>query len=198
MSNAISSLFGNVKHWLTQATGPLLGELEEHLNIDDLLPPPKWYLRDVDPGKLARSSEPQGPTWNHWAEIKARHIGGVVSLQVEEPDELKEARPFGISTRFIPVTDNTAPSLAQIKDFLEFVREMQRLPPGKDRTVLVHCRAGKGRTGVMVACYRIYFQHWSADAAVAEAKAMGMVMDTQEQCIRDFARVVRDGTFELE
>jgi protein-tyrosine phosphatase len=40
----------------------------------------------------------------------------------------------------------------------------------RGKKVFVHCRRGADRTGVMVALYRITFDHWSADQAVEEMK----------------------------
>jgi protein tyrosine/serine phosphatase len=55
----------------------------------------------------------------------------------------------------------TEPQLAQ---FLEIVQNPAGTP------VLVHCKHGRNRTGYAVAVYRIVVQHWSYEAAVAEAR----------------------------
>ena len=39
--------------------------------------------------------------------------------------------------------------------------------------VLVHCHHGSDRTGVVVACYRIRHDGWSADRAITEMKKYG-------------------------
>jgi protein tyrosine phosphatase (PTP) superfamily phosphohydrolase (DUF442 family) len=182
MPNAVSGLWGSVKHWLGQTSGVLFGHATDVLNIDDLMPPPKWSLREVHAGRLWRSSEPQGPSWNHWPELRARGIRSVVSLQTEEDAEDRQARAYGMKALRIPIIDNHPPTRKQVEQFLAFATRPENQP------VAVHCRAGKGRTGVMVACYRIAVQGWTASAAVAEARALGLPMDCQERFIRDFAR----------
>ncbi|HXJ83846.1 MAG TPA: dual specificity protein phosphatase family protein [Candidatus Methylomirabilis sp.] len=52
----------------------------------------------------------------------------------------------------IPVTDGAAPADAQILEFCRLVERELDVP----RTVYVHCLAGCGRTGTMVACYLVY------------------------------------------
>jgi atypical dual specificity phosphatase len=52
----------------------------------------------------------------------------------------------------IPMPDGAAPADAQIADFCRLVEdELDR-----QRTVYVHCLAGCGRTGTMMACYLVY------------------------------------------
>jgi len=155
----------------------------ENRGLDDVLPPPTWYVARVD-GKLLRGAEPSG---RHWREINDLGVRSVVSLQREEPSEAPQASRFGMNTLHLSITDNTAPTMSQVKAFLDFATQAQNQP------VYVHCRAGKGRTGVMVAAYRMAVSGWSPAAAIGEAKAMGMRMPSQEQLLRDFADALRRG-----
>jgi protein tyrosine/serine phosphatase len=49
--------------------------------------------------------------------------------------------------------------------------------------VYAHCEQGKGRTGCMVAVYRVKVQGWTPEVALAEAKRHGMAMPCQEEFI---------------
>jgi protein tyrosine phosphatase (PTP) superfamily phosphohydrolase (DUF442 family) len=51
--------------------------------------------------------------------------------------------------------------------FLRVVTDPTRQP------VLVHCRRGADRTGMMVAIYRVYAQGWTEEAALAELPRFG-------------------------
>jgi atypical dual specificity phosphatase len=62
-------------------------------------------------------------------------------------EELKWLREQSIGA----IVDETAPSQAQMDEFVGFVGEM--LERGK--AVLVHCQGGYGRTGPMLACYLV-------------------------------------------
>ena len=52
----------------------------------------------------------------------------------------------------IPVPDGAAPGDEQVLDFCRLVEHELALP----RAVFVHCLAGCGRTGTMMACYLVY------------------------------------------
>jgi protein tyrosine/serine phosphatase len=47
---------------------------------------------------------------------------------------------------------------------------IETLPP----PVFIHCKHGCDRTGTIIACYRIEHDHWSSQAALAEARRYGM------------------------
>jgi atypical dual specificity phosphatase len=59
-------------------------------------------------------------------------------------------------TRFrihgIPVPDGAAPGEAQIQEFCRLVEDELT----RQKTIYVHCLAGCGRTGTMMACYLVY------------------------------------------
>lgn len=52
------------------------------------------------------------------------------------------------------------------EDVIEALRIIHNAP----KPVLVHCWHGSDRTGVIVAMYRIVFQDWTKEAAIAELK----------------------------
>jgi protein tyrosine/serine phosphatase len=61
----------------------------------------------------------------------------------------------------------TAPIDEYVNQFLSVMDDNLKYP------VLVHCYAGKNRTGAFVAIYRMEYEHWSNEEAIKELKAKG-------------------------
>jgi protein tyrosine/serine phosphatase len=61
-----------------------------------------------------------------------------------------------------------APANEQIWKVLGVLDDSSQWP------VFVHCRRGKDRTGVVLACYRIVHDHWENQKALQEARLAGM------------------------
>ncbi len=76
-------------------------------------------------------------------------IRAIVSLTEEMPQELVGVSQFKLL--HLPIVDMSAPDSEQIMRFIDFVDRMI----GEGRAVGVHCLAGLGRTGTMVACYLV-------------------------------------------
>jgi predicted protein tyrosine phosphatase len=81
----------------------------------------------------------------------------------------------------VPLIDNTAPSSAQMKAFLDFVTAPEHQP------AFVHCDAGIGRTGVAVAVYRMAVQQWPLERALAEGDAPVHILPCPRRFLRAFA-----------
>ena len=77
-------------------------------------------------------------------------IGAVVSL-LNIPSDAPVYSTAGFGYHLMPIPDGAAPSIEQFVAFLRFVREQRAL----GRVVAVHCAAGLGRTGTVLAGYLI-------------------------------------------
>lgn len=92
-----------------------------------------------------------------------------------------------LQTYHIPIVDMEAPKLAQVLELLDLLTG-----PGAPLTY-VHCEAGKCRTGVMTACYRMAVMGWTAIDAATEARNFGCVIPGQLAFIRMFGARLAEG-----
>jgi tyrosine-protein phosphatase SIW14 len=110
------------------------------------------------------------PSAQGFAELKKLGITTVVDLRGNRGSVAAERRQVeSLGMRFIdiPVRGWSAPSNAQVAQFLKLFKE------GPQQKVFVHCYYGEDRSGVMVAAYRIAEQSWTADQAIAEMYSFG-------------------------
>jgi protein tyrosine/serine phosphatase len=126
------------------------------------------------------------PTEKGFAELKSSGVTMIVNLrqQGQQVDwERKEAESLGLYFLNIPVSGWSAPSDAQVAQFLKLFHD----PAGQ--RVFVHCYYGDDRTGTMVATYRIAQQHWTAEQAVQEMHSFGFhyyLYPNMESYVRKF------------
>jgi tyrosine-protein phosphatase SIW14 len=126
------------------------------------------------------------PTEKGFAELKRSGVATIVNLrqQGQEVDwERKETESLGLQFLNIPVSGWSAPSDAQVAQFLKLFHDAAGQP------VFVHCYYGDDRTGAMVATYRIAQQHWTADQAIREMYSFGFhyyLYPNMESYVRKF------------
>ena len=147
----------------------------------------------VDGGRLAGLP---GPAYMEWDVVRLRRMGYsvVVSLECSRLNTL-DIEEAGFEHRKICVEDFTAPSFDQMDEFVDYVGRKTR----EGKKVLVHCYAGRGRTGTMLAAYLVH-QGMSADAAIREVREkaqraygtlVGVIEPEQEEALRHYEHRVR-------
>lgn len=152
------------------------------------------------PGRLLLSSRPRGGDWlgDEVAAWRSYGIETIVSLLTKEEEgeldllqEDSEARKHGMAFISYPIPDRGVPS--ETSTFVNLLERIQGdLRQGKN--VLVHCRQGIGRTGLIAASLLVRdgveperaIEHVSATRGV-------QVPETPEQegCIYEVAATVR-------
>ncbi len=100
--------------------------------------------------------------WNEDAlSILARlGIRALLSLS-EQPVGSDLLTKFGLQAEHVPLADFSAPTIAQIECIIDVIQAFL----GRGLPVAVHCGAGLGRTGTILACYLVT-KGTSAEAAI--------------------------------
>lgn len=131
----------------------------------------------VDP-HLWRSPQPSQEDLAH---LQERGLKLVVNLREENPVSHTHCGQLGLDYHYLPVPDQKVPRLDQV---LEFLRVVQERGPA-----LVHCWAGRGRTGIFVACYRIW-RGVEPEQALGQTDSEGLnrgMRDHQREWVRAHA-----------
>jgi len=132
-----------------------------------------WVI-EGEIGGMARPGNDQEGLWRWLAE---RGVRLVVSLTESPPDRDAMARN-NIECLHLPVPDFTAPRLEDIRRFVEHARFHRH----EHHAIAVHCGAGIGRTGTLLACYLVSQGAKPAEAiALVREKRPGSVETTEQE-----------------
>jgi tyrosine-protein phosphatase SIW14 len=126
-------------------------------------------------------------------QLKKLGISAIVDLRGERrgtlEQERRHAESLGMRLVQIPGNGWSPPRDEQIAEFLSLFRERPR------QKVFVHCWLGSDRSGVFIATYRMAFDGWTPEQALAEMYAFhfkGFWHPAMKAYIRDFpARLAR-------
>jgi atypical dual specificity phosphatase len=142
----------------------------------------------IEKPQLAALGRPDSVEDLEW--LRRQGIDLLVSL-TEDPPNNRWVNDAGLLLVHVPVTDMEAPTQSQLQ---RCVSSILKAHDG-NRGVAVHCGAGLGRTGAVLAAYFVT-KGLSADDAIARVRRLrpGSV-ETEEQAnaVREFARR-RNGT----
>jgi len=134
------------------------------------------WVRDT---RIAASGRPFSKEQVDW--LKNNGVTAILTL-TEEP--LPSGWTRGIETHHISLKDHAPLNPPEMKLGADYIASA--LSDGK--VVLVHCLAGKGRTGCVLAAYLMAYEGKSARRAIDELRALrgGSVEGPQEKNVLEF------------
>jgi protein tyrosine/serine phosphatase len=134
-----------------------------------------WHKLDED---VYRSEQPGR---KGFIEIRDRGIKTVVNLRSHHSDDSKAAG-LGLVLVRVPMT---AAGFSEA-DIVAALKAIQSAA----KPVLIHCQRGADRAGVVSAMYRVVFQDWSREEAIAELQGGGFGFASHYKHIPRFIREV--------
>ena len=122
------------------------------------------------------------PTTGGFEELKKLGVRTVIDLRESDGNQARMAE-LGLTYEHIPMT------AFRVKDdhvvqFLRIAGDPGRAP------IFVHCQRGADRTGLMCAIYRIAFQGWTKEQAIAEMTQGGFRFNHGYQNVVNYIRDV--------
>lgn len=118
--------------------------------------------------KLYRAAQPRDRGISRLRELGINTIINLRGASKRTRAQEREARALGLNHFTISLPNWGRPQDARVKRILAIIAA-----PESGR-VLIHCKDGVDRTGMIVAIHRMKHEGWTSDAALAEAERSGM------------------------
>jgi tyrosine-protein phosphatase SIW14 len=132
--------------------------------------------------ELYRGGQPSRDGFNNLAKLG---IKTVVDLRIpggQSDHEKQVVESLGMRYIHLPLHGGDMPTQADVGRAFSILLDSSQCP------VFVHCREGKDRTGMIIACYRISHDGWTNIRALAEAKSYAFreIKPAMENYIKQF------------
>lgn len=151
-------------------------------DIDRICPKFVAFKGPVADERLLRSSSTDFSPEIYAEVLQKMGVTAVVQLNPEGRYPTSAFKRRGIRHYFLPFPDCHAPTVDQVREFLEICNKEAGL-------VAVHCQAGLGRTGTMIAAWIIKNHGFTAREAIAWLRLVrpGCVIGPQQHFLSDMS-----------
>ena len=147
------------------------------------MPEPSYNFDTVVAGRLYRSGFPDDRFLDY---VRRRYgIQHVVSL-FGASEVHARAKELGMKVTILDLRDKREINPRDVKMLLDLFDSNER--------VLVHCKAGRDRTGFVIASYRILRQNWPLPRAMEEMEAHGHARHAHLKTDRELRELLRELT----
>ena len=126
----------------------------------------EFKIQEVSP-EIYRSSRPGE---QDYAKLQAMGIKFILNLESDKDivwKEIEQASKYNIQVMWAPMSGWKKPKDSDVN------RALDALANPSLRPIVVHCKLGKDRTGMVVGLYRVEHEHWSPEEAYQEMKDQG-------------------------
>ena len=134
------------------------------------------FLYWIDKQRLAGSGE---PLLEDFPFLKTIEWGGMVCLQ-ETPTSEDLAALLAIPYLHLPIEDFSVPTETDLETIVEFFHESQK--ENLNLPILIHCTAGYGRTGTIIAALLVVIDHVGPEDAIRRVREVNpLAIETKDQ-----------------